>query len=195
MNFNNSDYEKYCENCGQPFIAERKTRRYCSDSCRQLVYLKRKAQKLANLSEENKLPPTHISESPDLIPEEPKEDLKQFDSSATNPLITENDNEINKKTRRRPKRIRQRNLTRNDNSILLDGRVVLFGVAVTGLFIYNYYNKPKALNKTNHPGAQQTEPDSSPTSYLTIPDNRNKSEKAAFQTNIASNESQKLEKS
>lgn len=33
--------EQICENCGEPFKARRASRRYCSNSCRQLAYFKR----------------------------------------------------------------------------------------------------------------------------------------------------------
>jgi|GEM_PF-2153996 len=42
--------QNHCEYCSQPFYAERSTKRYCSDSCKQLSYLERKAQKLSQAS-------------------------------------------------------------------------------------------------------------------------------------------------
>ena len=39
-----------CEHCGQQFYAERRTKRFCSDSCRQLAYLERRARQVSNAS-------------------------------------------------------------------------------------------------------------------------------------------------
>ncbi len=39
---------RYCEHCKQLFTAERISRRYCSDSCRQLAYLDRRSRKISN---------------------------------------------------------------------------------------------------------------------------------------------------
>lgn len=195
MNFNNENYEIDCEYCGQPFAAERISRRYCSDSCRQLAYLKRKAKKLGKLSNENEIIPQNISESNDLIQEVPKEDPKKHESRETNLFITETRNETIKKTRRRLRRNRQNILSGKDNSIQLDGRIVLFGAAVAGLLIHDLCKNPKTINKTNHPGVQESGSVSFPDSYLTIHENRIKSEKDEAQTIIQNSESEEFGKS
>ena len=59
-----------CEYCGQYFYAERSTKKYCSDSCRQLGYLERRSRKLAQAS--------YIEETDyEIIPEEIPETVQQ----------------------------------------------------------------------------------------------------------------------
>lgn len=43
---------KECEYCEQLFTADRKDKRYCSHSCRQQAYIKRKAVALDNKSQQ-----------------------------------------------------------------------------------------------------------------------------------------------
>ncbi len=50
MYYPQEEIENSCAHCGQPFYAERSTKRYCSDSCRQLAYLERRARQMANSS-------------------------------------------------------------------------------------------------------------------------------------------------
>lgn len=42
------EIENSCEHCGHPFYAERSTKKYCSNSCRQLAYLDRRVNQIAN---------------------------------------------------------------------------------------------------------------------------------------------------
>ncbi|MHC1777543.1 MAG: hypothetical protein AB9834_19250 [Lentimicrobium sp.] len=142
-----TDYN--CDYCGREFYAERITKRYCSDSCRQLAYLGRRANKLANASFVEETPfesiPAPVPEQilHELLDEKPLETETEVDE----PNLVQNDRTyVHSKRRRRSKSSMPKN---KPNSI--DEGLLLIGVAAAGFLIGNYLNKHKSNTQTTEP--------------------------------------------
>lgn len=132
-------YEKKCAYCNQPFVAERISRRFCSDSCRQLAYLDRRAEKLANASfvEEANfeiIPVTVISNPDDEVSIdriiEVAETVEEGDSNSSDASSTDN--------RSRSAKSRKHGKSKGNQ---IDPRLVLLGSIIIKNLAEKYLSK------------------------------------------------------
>lgn len=132
---------RYCEHCKQLFTAERISRRYCSDSCRQLAYLDRRSRKISNAYfvedtlyepvQEEVVTETELDDASTNIVEEIQEvtpDLSEDTESAS-------DNKLNNKYRKQAPKA-------NNNAI--DPRLVYLGGLLLGKFLQKVIGDEKS---------------------------------------------------
>lgn len=142
-------YENTCEYCGQPFDAERSTKRYCSNSCRQLAYLDRRSRQSAQASF---IEEAEYESIPTVIPEAVQQEIVE----TLPPIEVESEPEESNSHKTRssythPKSKRRSKLSSTTKKpFTIDGNVAILG-AVAGILVYNYFNKPKATNQTIEP--------------------------------------------
>lgn len=137
----NEEKQATCEYCGQFLYAERSTKTYCSNSCRQLAYLERRSRKMAQATyiEETDFEnvansiPEPKNESPDTIQAIEVENLPE--ETNTNPAGMQY-------SHNRRKRI-SRSQTHANKLNIIDGRLVLLGAAAAGLLVYNMFDSAK----------------------------------------------------
>lgn len=160
MSYNSSNYEKNCEHCGQPFYAERSTKKYCSDSCRTLAYLNNKARKLANASfvedaifEVIPDPASVNPQSDNLLDEAP------IETEATEEVSTQDKNReyTRRKTQQRSKKTKSAKAAPESSHV--DVRLIVLGVMAAVNLVVKYFSdsdpvidKPKpAVNTCDSP--------------------------------------------
>lgn len=138
-----------CEYCGRDFFAERSTKRYCSDSCRQLAYLERRADKLANASFVEETPFESI---PVPIPEPIIQELLNEKPLEAETVIDEPNTKRSYRTYLHSKRRKRSKFSMpksKPNSI--DEGLLLIGAAAAGFLLGNFLNKPKNNTQTTEP--------------------------------------------
>jgi wobble nucleotide-excising tRNase len=141
--------DETCEYCGREFFAERITKRYCSDSCRQLAYLARRANKLANASFVEE---TSFESIPAPIPEQILQEILDEKPLETETVIDEPNTERSNRTYVHSKRRRRSKFSMPKNKPdSIDDGLLLIGVAAAGFLIGKYLNKPKNNTQTTEP--------------------------------------------
>ena len=155
---------KNCQYCNQSFYAERRSRLFCSDSCRQLAYLDRRSRKSAQASfiedamcEEIKLPPN----------DENNEDLQNLDiiSEVVQQTSDKYPSEIPLHVNR-PGRLggfKRKKIYKEQNNTC--GQFLLIGAAIAGIILIkklnkSEYNDSKSQINEDEPCESDNEPTS-----------------------------------
>ncbi len=64
---NHKTTELVCENCGSPFLANRKNARFCSSSCRSQFWLQKNKKRVITLAVPSDIPDSYIQEVKDML--------------------------------------------------------------------------------------------------------------------------------
>jgi len=144
-----STSDNTCEYCGREFYAERITKRYCSDSCRQLAYLVRRANKLANASFVQE---TTYESIPDPISDQITQESPDEKPLEAEAVVEEPSLERHHKTYAHSKRRKSSKFSLpKSKSNSTDNGLLFIGVVAAGFLIVNYLNKPKTNTQTTEP--------------------------------------------
>lgn len=138
--------QKNCQHCKQPFFSERRSRIFCSDSCRQLAYLDRRSRKSAQASfieeancEEINLPPLVVNKE-ELQNLETICDVEQQTCDRDPSEIPFHDNQPEMLGGFKRKKI---NKVQNNTS----GQLLLIGAAIAGMILINKFNKSESNDR------------------------------------------------
>ena len=149
MSHYSEETQNSCKHCNQPFYAERSTKKYCSDSCRQLAYLERRAKLISNAA--------FIEETAFKIVQEPISDYPESNNvvnEAPAPIeleVTEEatiQNENKTYTRRNTKRTSEYNKTAVASAKTLSNMEALgiIGTFALAKLTFNYFLNPEPAN-------------------------------------------------
>lgn len=141
--------ENLCEYCNQPYYPERSTKKYCSDSCRQLAYLARRAHELSAASFVQEV---NFERIPEPITDSSIAESPQIETPIEPEVICES--EIDVPSPSHSNRKRRQRVSNNNNKQAgsqIEELLILGGIGVVGYLLGKYLNMPKPINSIEDP--------------------------------------------